>query len=366
MAMSNQKFGGVAALGLDNAAETVDALAQVQGITADEIALLRNANILLVTLKALASEVAKNLVLAGIGSLTIVDHAVLSEEDLCSQFFVTEGDVGKNRAEAAAPQIRKLNPRVSVLVDTEDISLKDPSFFAPFHVIIATELDLDTLSGINAAARLSGRPFYAAGTHGFYGYIFADLIAHDYVIERQRSNVPTALQAETATRSVIACSTKKENGKTIELVTKREQYSPLTLANAAPLPPEQLHNRRRLRQVTPLLTCLKALWTFQRLSARLPSRSVKADLELFTTLATEAHAELSLPAETLTSDFLRSFLHGLATELSPVAALLGGQLAQDAINVLGQREQPIQNWLLFDGEESSAPVYAMHPIIKSL
>ena len=57
---------------------------------------LRSANILLVTIKALANEIAKNLVLAGIGSLTIVDHEPVSGRDLCSQFFISEEDIGKN------------------------------------------------------------------------------------------------------------------------------------------------------------------------------------------------------------------------------------------------------------------------------
>lgn len=57
---------------------------------------IRTAKILLVSIKALANEIAKNLVLAGIGSLTIVDHEVVAEEDLFAQFFVTEEDVGKN------------------------------------------------------------------------------------------------------------------------------------------------------------------------------------------------------------------------------------------------------------------------------
>lgn len=57
---------------------------------------LRTAKILLITLKALGNEVAKNLVLAGIGSLTVLDHEVVTDDDLCSQFFVSEGDIGKN------------------------------------------------------------------------------------------------------------------------------------------------------------------------------------------------------------------------------------------------------------------------------
>lgn len=57
---------------------------------------LRDAKILLITVRALANEVAKNLVLAGIGSLTIQDENQIIENDLGAQFFVSEEDIGKN------------------------------------------------------------------------------------------------------------------------------------------------------------------------------------------------------------------------------------------------------------------------------
>ena len=255
---------------------------------------------------------------------------------------------------------------MTLQVNSNPILLEDPAYFANFSIIIATDLPLSTLSTINASCRLSNRPFYAAGSHGFYGYIFADLIVHDFVIEREQSNIPTALKPETDTRSIISSSTRKgDNGKIVEIVTKRERYSPLILANSSPIPTTHLSSRRRKLQVPPLLTCLKALWEFQSISNSVPSHS-HADLELFTTLATEKHGELQLPPETLRSEFLRSFLQNVGSELAPVTAFLGGQLAQDVINVLGQREQPIQNLLLFDGEECKGPVYALHPIFPPL
>ena len=240
-----------------------------------------------------------------------------------------------------------------------------PDYYESFDIIIATDLELATLSTINASCRLCNRPFYASGTHGLYGYAFADLISHDYVIEREKSNRPTALITETLTRSIIATSTKKENGKIIEMVTKREIYSPILLANTSPLPADQVSSRRRKLQVHPLLSCLRALWEFCSISGTTPSHS-HADLALFTSLATEKHKELQLPAETLRSEFLRSFLQNIGSEIAPVTAFLGGQLAQDVINVLGQREQPIQNFLLFDGEDSKGPIYALHPIFPPL
>ena len=80
-------------------------------LSADEIALydrqlrlwgieaqnrMRKANVLLITIKALGNEIAKNLVLAGIGSLTVLDPDTVTEEDIESQFFATEDHIGKN------------------------------------------------------------------------------------------------------------------------------------------------------------------------------------------------------------------------------------------------------------------------------
>jgi len=261
--------------------------------------------------------------------------------------------------------VQKLNPRVKVKVLTTDIRLEDPKYFTQYDVIIATDLDYPSLFSLNTAARVAQRPFYAAGAHGFYGFIFADLIKHEYVIEREQSNRPTQLVRESATRSIISATTKKEGGKTVEMVTKSETYTPINLANTSPLPPDMIRDRRKMRRVTPLLTCIRALWEYQQRSGGPnPTISAHADLAAFTTLAQEKHSELQLPSETLKSDFLRSFLQNLGSEIAPVTAFLGGQLAQDVINVLGKREQPIQNLMLFDAEETLGVIYSLHPLFE--
>ena len=47
-------------------------------------------------MRALSNEIAKNLVLAGVGSLTVQDSAVVVDDDLGAQFLVSEQDLGKN------------------------------------------------------------------------------------------------------------------------------------------------------------------------------------------------------------------------------------------------------------------------------
>lgn len=347
-------------------------------VSADEIALydrqirlwgmaaqakIQSANILLITIKALANEIAKNLVLAGIGSLTLLDGAVVTEADRGSQFFLSDDDsiIGQNRAQAASAALQKLNPRVRVHVDTEGVKTKGPSYFAGFDIVIATDLDPESFNIINTATRLNCKAFYAAGCHGLYGFIFSDLIEHDYVIQRDLGNVPTIPGPETRTRTIVDVQTRKEGPKTIESVTKRELYSTWFLASdVGGLPEEYTQSRRRLKSVTPALSCLRALWEFMQIQGgRVPSN--RDDLKMFTQIATQKHKALGLPSETLRPEFLRSFLQNLVSEISPVAAILGGQLAQDVINVLGQTQQPIQNMVVFDGNTMEGLMYPLHP-----
>ena len=55
-------------------------------------------------MRALANEIAKNLVLAGIGSMTIIDSEAVVDDDLGSQFFVSEQHLGMNVRLLSAPK----------------------------------------------------------------------------------------------------------------------------------------------------------------------------------------------------------------------------------------------------------------------
>jgi ubiquitin-like 1-activating enzyme E1 A len=65
--------------------------------------------------------VAKNLVLAGIKTLVVVDHNDLAEDDIYAQFLAPRSCIGQNRAVSSLERLQALNPRVNVSVDTYDI-----------------------------------------------------------------------------------------------------------------------------------------------------------------------------------------------------------------------------------------------------
>jgi ubiquitin-activating enzyme E1 len=73
-------------------------------------------NVLVVGLKGLGAEIAKNVALAGVKSLTLYDPAPVAIADLSAQFFLRPDDVGKPRDEVTAPRVAELNAYTPVRV----------------------------------------------------------------------------------------------------------------------------------------------------------------------------------------------------------------------------------------------------------
>ena len=59
-------------------------------------------------------DAAKNLILSGVRSVTLQDVDEVEISDLSAQFYLTESDVGKNRAEACIDKLQELNNAVRV------------------------------------------------------------------------------------------------------------------------------------------------------------------------------------------------------------------------------------------------------------
>ncbi|KAJ3131137.1 hypothetical protein HK100_006741, partial [Physocladia obscura] len=53
---------------------------------------MRNARILVIGVTGISNEICKNLVLAGVGNITLLDHRKVTERDLGAQFFLTIAD----------------------------------------------------------------------------------------------------------------------------------------------------------------------------------------------------------------------------------------------------------------------------------
>lgn len=76
---------------------------------------MRNATILVLTIRGLATEVVKNIVLAGVGKLIIADNEDVKEEDLGTGFFFRDEDVGRKVRPIPSISSPTLFPRLRII-----------------------------------------------------------------------------------------------------------------------------------------------------------------------------------------------------------------------------------------------------------
>jgi ThiF family len=75
---------------------------------------MASSDVLISGLNGLGVEVAKNVILAGVKSVTLHDSTPTAWSDLAAQFYLTESDLGKPRAAACVSKLAELNRYVKV------------------------------------------------------------------------------------------------------------------------------------------------------------------------------------------------------------------------------------------------------------
>jgi hypothetical protein len=89
-----------------------------------------SSTVLIVGLRGLGVEIAKNVILAGVQGVVLHDDQPVEVADLSAQFYFKESDVGKPRSAACASQLSELNNYVNVTVGSGKDCLSDMSKYA--------------------------------------------------------------------------------------------------------------------------------------------------------------------------------------------------------------------------------------------
>ena len=133
-----------------------------------------SSNVLVVGLRGLGVEIAKNIALAGVKSLTLYDPKAARIEDLSSQFFLHPDDVGKPRAAVTAPRVSELNPYTPVGVHDSDDLTGDLSQLKRYQSIVLTDTPLKDQLAIADYCHEHGIFVTITDTFGLFGSIFTD------------------------------------------------------------------------------------------------------------------------------------------------------------------------------------------------
>ena len=99
---------------------------------------LINMRVLIVGLQGVGVEAAKNIILAGPGSVTLCDNELVEVKDLGANFFLSQESVGHPRAAQCASKLQELNSLVKVNVHKGELS---EEFVSQQDVVVFTTFD---------------------------------------------------------------------------------------------------------------------------------------------------------------------------------------------------------------------------------
>ncbi|KAK5905312.1 hypothetical protein CesoFtcFv8_006790 [Champsocephalus esox] len=154
---------------------------------------LRGSRVLLAGLGGLGAEVAKNLILAGVKGLTLLDHEQVSEESCRAQFLIPVTAQGQNRAQASLERGQNLNPMVQVHADQDRIQDKPDDFFLQFDAVCLTGCSRDLMVRVDQLCSKHNIKVFCGDVYGYYGYMFCNLgKEHNYVEEKPKLVKPSS------------------------------------------------------------------------------------------------------------------------------------------------------------------------------
>eukprot|EP01121_Diplochlamys_sp_Union-15-3_P009370 TRINITY_DN2560_c0_g1_i1.p1 TRINITY_DN2560_c0_g1~~TRINITY_DN2560_c0_g1_i1.p1 ORF type:complete len:1039 (-),score=203.29 TRINITY_DN2560_c0_g1_i1:40-2991(-) len=159
----------------------------------------------------LGVEIAKNVVLAGVHRVTLHDTKTASIIDLATQYYVTEKDIGQNRAEVSAPRVRELNPYVNVDFSTHSLD-GDLSFLSQYQCVVLTETPLSIRIKVNDYCHSRNICFITADTFGVFCQAFCDFGNNFEIHDKNGEDIP----------DVFLSNVSREDDKTV--VTTLEHH----------------------------------------------------------------------------------------------------------------------------------------------
>ncbi|XP_031090485.1 NEDD8-activating enzyme E1 regulatory subunit AXR1-like [Ipomoea triloba] len=147
-------------------------------------AALEKASICLLNCGPTGSETLKNLVLGGVGSITVVDGSKVEVGDLGNNFMVDESNVGQSKARCVCSFLQELNDAVKARFIEEypkELIETNPSFFSQFTLVVATQLSEDSMVKLDRICREANVILVFARSYGLTGLVRISVKEHTVI-----------------------------------------------------------------------------------------------------------------------------------------------------------------------------------------
>ncbi|KAI3819474.1 hypothetical protein L1987_13313 [Smallanthus sonchifolius] len=361
-------------------------------------------NVLISGMQGLGAEIAKNLILAGVKSVTLHDEGLVELWDLSSNFIFSENDIGKNRALASAQKLQELNN--AVLVSTLSTKLTKEQL-SNFQAVVFTNINLETAIEFDKYCH-NHQPsiaFIKTEVRGLFGNIFCDFGPEFTVTDVDGEEPHTGIIASISNDNpaLVTCvdderlefqdgdlvifseihgMTELNDGKPRKvkscrpysffleedttnfgtyvkggIVTQVKQPKVLNfkpLKEALKTPGEFLLSDFSKFDRPPLLhLAFQALDKFTCELGRFPVAGSEDDAQKLISIATTMNESLGDgKLEDLNPKLLRDFAYGARAVLNPMAAMFGGIVGQEVVKACSGKFHPLLQFFYFDSIES--------------
>lgn len=366
---------------------------------------LFGANVLISSLQGLGVEIAKNIILAGVKSVTLHDQSNVEMWDLSGNFYFTEADIGKNRAVACCNKLQELNAAVTVSTLTSEITEEDIS---SFQVVVFTDITLEKAIQYNDFCRDHKPPisFIKADIRGLFGSVFCDFGPEFTVFDVNGEEPHTGIIASISNDNpaLVSCvdderlefqdgdlvvfsevhgMTQLNDGKPRKvknarpysflleedtsdfgayekggIVTQVKQPKVLnfkSLSEALQNPGEFLLSDFSKFDRPPLLhLAFQALDKFVHEFGRFPLAASEEDASRLIDFTKALNDSLSgdQKLDAIDENVLKHFASGSRAVLNPMAAMFGGLVGQEVVKASSGKFHPLFQFFYFDSLES--------------
>ncbi|KAF2083570.1 putative poly(A)+ RNA transport protein [Saccharata proteae CBS 121410] len=359
-----------------------------------------SSNILIVGQRGLGVEIAKNIALAGVKSLTLYDPRPATIQDLSSQFFLHPEDVGKPRASVTVPRVSELNPYTPVREHPSANITSDLSQLSQYQVVVLTDTPLLDQLSISDYCHNNGIYVVITDTFGLFGQIFTDFGKNFTCVDPTGENPLSGIVADIDTDGTVSALDETRHGLqdgdyvTFEEVEGMEginnseprkitvkgpytfnigdvsglgQYKRGGLYTQVKMPkimdfeplslqlkkPElMMSDFAKFDRPAQLHFGFQALHGFAaRHNGELPKPHNEADAEDVLQTAQRLASKADEPVE-LDPKLIKELAYQACGDLSPMAAVFGGLAAQEVLKSVSGKFHPIVQWMYFDSLES--------------
>lgn len=356
---------------------------------------MQNANVLIIGLKGLGIEIAKNIALAGVKSLCLYDPEPVELQDLSSQFFLSEADIGKPRDEASAEKLAELNAYVPINV-VDNIKQE---VLSGFKCIVTTDISLEQQLEINNFTHSRDIGYIHADVRGLFGQLFVDFGDKFTIIDQTGEEPLSGIVSDIERDGTVTMLDDNRHGlqdgdyvkfSEIEGMPKLNDGNPHKIEVLGPyafkikidesygtyiknglytqvkVPKElsfeplskQLQNPEyvisdfaKFDKPTQLHVGFQALHAFKNRNGSLPLPYNQEHANEAFRYAQEIATQNGFEEE-LNEEYLKELFYQARGDIPGVIAFYGGLIAQEVLKNCSSKFTPIKQWLYFDSLES--------------